>query len=139
MNTRKRMLAATSTLAVVAAVTGVTGLIFVAQIGAQLSETANVTTKRLVLLGEAKTALVTMRLSLRNCMYYAQMQMPAEFEASTREFDVSAEYARQQIIGIKSVVVTAIAAPVNVCQTLLVGLIGTARATSGGGAEPLLP
>ena len=86
MNARRKLLYSVSSLAAAVAVLGVTGLISVQRLGAQLDESANLTSRKLILFGTFKGNVLEMRLALQECMYHSAARNASEFGSSAAAF-----------------------------------------------------
>jgi methyl-accepting chemotaxis protein len=106
MNARRKLLYSVSSLAAVVVVLGATGLISVQRLGAQLDESANLTSRKLILFGTFKGNILETRLALQECMYNSAVKNASEFNANSAKFLDGLNQAQRQAEQIKPLLVT---------------------------------
>ena len=106
MNARRKLLYSVSSLAAVVVVLGATGLVSVQRLGAQLDESANLTSRKLILFGTFKGSVLEMSLALRECMYNSAVKNASEFDSNSAKFLERVNQAQRQAEQIKPLLVT---------------------------------
>ncbi len=106
MNARRKLLYSVSALTAAVIVLGATGLTSVQRLGAQLDESANLTSRKLILFGMFKGDVLEMRLALQQCMYNSAVGHTAEFESNAAKFTELVNEAQRQAEQIKPLLVT---------------------------------
>ncbi len=106
MNARRKLLYSVSSLAAAVVVLGATGLVSVHRLGAELDESANITSRKLILFGAFKGNVLDMRLALRECMYHSAATNASEFDSSAAKFLDRLKQAQQVAEQIRPLLVT---------------------------------
>jgi methyl-accepting chemotaxis protein/methyl-accepting chemotaxis protein-1 (serine sensor receptor) len=106
MNARRKLLYSVSALTAAVIVLGATGLTSVQRLGAQLDESANLTSRKLILFGMFKGDVLEMRLALRDCMYNSAVKNASGFDSSSAQFLDRVSKAQHEAEQIKPLLVT---------------------------------
>jgi methyl-accepting chemotaxis protein/methyl-accepting chemotaxis protein-1 (serine sensor receptor) len=106
MNARRKLLYCVSSLAAAVVVLGATGFYSVERLGSQLDESANLTSRKLILFGTFKGNVLEMRLALQECMYNSAVKNGSEFNSNSAKFVDRLNQAQQQAEQIKPLLVT---------------------------------
>jgi methyl-accepting chemotaxis protein/methyl-accepting chemotaxis protein-1 (serine sensor receptor) len=106
MNVRKKVTYSVLALASIVGVFGVVALRAVTLLGARLDESANLTTRKVVLFGAIKGDILEFRLLLRNCMYYSAVGHPEELTASASAFGKKVAVTQQEFDQLRPLLVT---------------------------------
>jgi methyl-accepting chemotaxis protein len=106
MNARRKLLYSVVALTAAVIVLGATGLVSVQRLGAQLDESANLTSRKLILFGSFKGDVLDLRLALQQCMYNSAVGNTAEFEANAARFTELVNEAQRLAERIKPLLVT---------------------------------